>query len=118
MAEIELYSYAKCSTCRQAEAFLTAAGATVKKRDLFSERLDAGELRALFARIGISPRSAVATRSRPFAELGLAGRELSDDETIELMGQYPALIKRPVVVNGQRAVFGFNRSAIESLLTS
>jgi arsenate reductase-like glutaredoxin family protein len=37
-------------------------------------------------------------------------------EAIDLMLQHPNLIKRPVVVKGRKAVFGFDKDALEAAL--
>ncbi len=36
-------------------------------------------------------------------------------EAIALMLEHPNLIKRPIVVKGRRAVFGFDKEALEAL---
>jgi Spx/MgsR family transcriptional regulator len=117
MVQAELYAYDGCSSCRNAEALLRDRGATVNKREFFKDRMSAGEISALFARIGMTPKEMLATRSRPYRELGLAERSLTDDEIVELMAEHPALIRRPVLVVGDRGLAGFNRGSIEQLLT-
>jgi arsenate reductase-like glutaredoxin family protein len=54
----------------------------------------------------------VSTRSPVFK-----GRPLprSKREAIDLMMTQPNLIKRPILVQGRRAVFGFQRDAYEEL---
>jgi arsenate reductase (glutaredoxin) len=116
MVDAELYLYAGCSSCRNAEALLNDRGVTVKKREFFKDRMSAAEIAALFGRIGTTPKEMVATRSRPNRALGLAERTLTDDELVELMAEHPALIRRPIVVVGNRGLAGFNRAAIERLL--
>lgn len=116
MPDAELYSYDGCSSCRNAEALLNQRGAKLTKREFFKDRMSAAEIAALFARIGMTASSMLATRSRPFRELGLAKRPLSDDEIVDLMAEHPALIRRPIVVVGNRGLAGFNRGAIERLL--
>ena len=39
----------------------------------------------------------------------------SKREAIDLMMQHPNLIKRPIVIKGRRAVFGFDKAALERL---
>jgi arsenate reductase-like glutaredoxin family protein len=39
----------------------------------------------------------------------------SKREAIDLMLEQPNLIKRPVVVAGRRAIFGFDKAAYEAL---
>ncbi|MEA2597713.1 MAG: hypothetical protein QOF01_4182 [Thermomicrobiales bacterium] len=117
MVEFELYLYSGCSSCRNAEALIVRHGASVRKRDLFQSPLSANELMTLFARIGKSPQEMLAIRSRPYRELGLAARSLSEGEIVALMAEYPALVRRPiVVVVGERGEVGFNRAALERLV--
>src|SRR5262249_47789495 len=115
MADIELYHYARCSSCRDAETVLAERGAALVKRDLFEERLSVDEIAVLFARIGRTAQEMLAIRSRPYQQLGLGGLALSDGEIVELMAEYPALVRRPIVVAGRRGQVGFSRAAIERL---
>jgi arsenate reductase (glutaredoxin) len=116
MVEAELFSYDGCSSCRSAEALLRERGTAVKKREFFKDRMSGEEIAALFQRIDATPKEMLATRSRPYQALGLAVRTLSDDDIVGLMAEHPALIRRPVVVVGERGLAGFNRAAIERLL--
>lgn len=38
-------------------------------------------------------------------------------EAIDLMMQHPNLIKRPIVIKGKKAVFGFDKEALARLAT-
>ena len=117
MPGVEMYLYAHCSSCRNASALVDDLGVSAARRDIFKEKMTVAEIIVLFARTGLDPRTVLSTRSRPYTELGLAGKDLSGSEIIELMSQYPALIRRPLTVKGDRAVIGFNRVAIEALVT-
>ena len=39
----------------------------------------------------------------------------SKREAIELMLEHPNLIKRPIVVKGRKAIFGFDKEALQAL---
>jgi len=80
--------------------------------------MSADEIRSLFARAGLAPMAMLATRSRPYATLGIANRALTDDEIIALMAEHPALIRRPVTIKGRDAVVGLNQAGIEALLSN
>lgn len=118
MAAVELYVYSNCSSCTKASVLVSSLGVDAIRRDLFKERLSVEELRSLFDRVGLSPRDVLSTRSRPYTEFGLAKRILDDDEILELMAHYPALVRRPIVVKGDRAVVGLDQCKIEVLLAS
>lgn len=118
MTPTELYLYAHCSSCQNAEKLLEKHGIAATKRDLFKDRLTAGELGALFERIGKPACEMLSTRSRPYQQFGLAQRTLTDQEIVRLMAEYPALVRRPIVVAGEQGHVGFNRAAIERLVAT
>ncbi len=55
-------------------------------------------------------------RSPSFKQLGLEGKNLSDSELIELMLKEPRLVRRPVVVIGNKTYFGADTKMLESLI--
>ena len=66
--------------------------------------------------MGIPPRELLRTGEAIYKELGLAKRELSDDELIRHMAERPELIQRPIVERGNRAVLGRPTERIKELL--
>jgi arsenate reductase len=46
------------------------------------------------------------TSEHIYRDLGLAKKDLSDDELVDLMIKHPDLIQRPIVERGNRAVLG------------
>lgn len=55
-------------------------------------------------------------RSPVYKELGLESKTLTQREAIDLMLKEPNLIRRPLVLFGGRAVFGFDAGAYDDLL--
>jgi len=66
--------------------------------------LDAAELRALLAKLGIPARELLRTSEAAYRERGLADPGLSETTLIEAMCAEPRLMQRPIVVRGKRAV--------------
>ena len=116
MPKVEFFGYSSCSSCRNAEAMLARRGIEIDKRDLFQLPLSSSEIHALFERTGLTPTTVLSRRSRPYAALGLSERSLTDGEIILLMSEYPALIRRPIIVHGEEAVVGYIPAAIEALV--
>ncbi|VEH78899.1 transcriptional regulator of stress [Bacillus licheniformis] len=50
----------------------------------------------------------MATRSQAFKELNLDIEELTVSEVLELLIQKPKLLRRPIIVNGDKLVVGYN----------
>ena len=113
--DVEFYFYANCTSCRKADAFLRAERIPAIRRDIFKQKLSSTEIHALFDRAGISVTDALSTRSRPYLDLGLAGKQLSDDEIVNLMAEHPALLRRPLLVSKAGTLIGFNQGAYEAL---
>ena len=74
------------------------------------------KLRELLAKMGARPREILRTGEAAYKELGLGGREVSDDELVRLMVEHPDLIQRPIVERGDRAVLGRPTERIKELL--
>ena len=116
LTRIRLYSYSNCTSCKNAERVLREAGVAFEQRDLFGQPLSATELTTLFAKIGKTPGKMLPRRSIPYRSLGLADQDLDERGLINLMAEYPALIRRPIVVVGNAAVVGFDQTGLMQLL--
>lgn len=92
---------------------LAHAGISFKARDIFKKPLDADELRGLLARSSLdqlfSWRSPTARARR------LHAGALTEDDAIALMAAEPRLIRRPLLLAGDRLIVGADREAIASL---
>lgn len=86
--------------------------------DYFKEPFTVNELRGLFDEIGVEPSEVVSKRSKAWKTLGLADRDVTEDELLELMIEHPTLLRRPLIVKDGRAVVGFNQEQIEALIDS
>jgi len=111
---ITAYVYSRCSTCRTAESILQESDRPFTTRDLFKEPLDRAELDSLFKSIGKTPTEMLSTRSIPYRDLGLAEKNLDDAALLDLMSEYPALIRRPIVVIDGAAQIGLNQPALKA----
>jgi arsenate reductase-like glutaredoxin family protein len=57
----------------------------------------------------------VNTRSPAYKERGLDVSKMTKKQAIDLMLEEPNLIKRPLVLSGRKAVFGFDVDKYEDL---
>ncbi len=63
----------------------------------------AKELKQLFKQAGLRPQDAIRTRE-PAYEKYVAGKNLTDDQLIQIMAENVELLQRPIVVRGSKAV--------------
>jgi arsenate reductase len=106
VAELTVYEKRTCTTCRNLAVLLEERGVDFDRVDYHVEPLSEGEIRELVRKTGRPARELFRAREPVYAELGLGEREVDDDEAIALMAEHPALMQRPVVVRGDRAVLG------------
>src|SRR3546814_11225145 len=92
----------RCSKARWARAILEAAGAEVTVIDYLKAPPSAADLKALYARAGMTPREGLRT-----AETGAKALTHADDDAIlAAMTADPILIERPLVATDQGVVIG------------
>jgi arsenate reductase (glutaredoxin) len=104
--ELTVYEKRTCTTCKNLVALLEERGIDFDRVDYHVEPLSEDQIRELVRETGRPARELFRAREPAYAELGLAEREPDDDEAIALMAEHPALMQRPVVVRGERAVLG------------
>jgi len=64
------------------------------------------ELQKIIEMLGISARDLLRTTEQIYEDARLDREALSEDEIINAICQHPALLQRPIVVSGNRAVIG------------
>lgn len=98
------------------DRLLRESGVDFEKVNYYNEPLTKAKLTELIRKMKISPRELLRTSESIYKELGLAKRELKDDEIISLMVKHPDLIQRPIVERGNRAVLGRPTENVKELL--
>lgn len=92
------------------------SGAVVSERDFFKETLTEEEIRDMAALVGIE--QIFARRSPSLKQMGLADKELSEDEIVRLMLQEPKLVRRPLMRVGDKLLVGGAPAAMQAAITA
>jgi len=114
--KITIYQKPTCTTCRQVSAALREAGVDVRAVDYFVDPLPKTKLKELLRKMGIPARQLLRTREVRYKTLRLDERQLSDDELIDLMVEYPELMQRPIVEKGARAILARPAERLKEIL--
>jgi arsenate reductase (glutaredoxin) len=104
MATLTVYEKPTCTTCRKLRALLAEHGVEYESIDYHATGIREDELRELLGKLACGPREVLRTREPLVKELGLDEAGVSDDALIAQMVANPALLQRPIVVRGERAV--------------
>ncbi len=100
-----IYHNPRCSKSRQTLALLEEKGFQPEVIEYLKTPLNKAGLLSLLDSLGGEPDRLVRKKDAAFKELGLSGA-LEREQVAEIISQNPALMERPVVVNGQRAALG------------
>ena len=64
----------------------------------------------------MKPQDLIRKNEKVIKEEGLKFDDMSDDEIISLLIEYPILIERPILVSGDEAIVGRPPELIKSML--
>lgn len=106
-------TYAACGTCKKALAWLSARGIEVDVRAIVNEPPRPKELDAWMPKSGLAAKKWLNTSGQSYKALG--GKATFDGATDERIAAMLAgdgkLVKRPVLVDGEVVLVGFDEAA-------
>lgn len=102
---MKIYHNSRCSKSRDSFNFLTEKGIEFETIEYLKTPLTKQELTELLAKLNIPAKDLIRKGEADFKE-NFKGKELTEDQWIEAMVQFPKLIERPIVVKGDKAVIG------------
>tara|TARA_R110002095_G_scaffold101086_1_gene88849 strand:- start:2943 stop:3287 length:345 start_codon:yes stop_codon:yes gene_type:complete len=113
---IKIYHNPRCGKSRQTLALLEEAGIEPEVIEYLKTPPTAEELDSLLQKLKLAPQDLMRKGEDIYRELKLAERELSRQEAIAILVEYPKLIERPIVVKGRQAVLGRPPENVNALL--
>jgi arsenate reductase len=116
LSKITVYQKPTCTTCRQVHAALKERGVDFEAVDYYTDPIPREKLVDLLRKMGIGPRDLLRTKEEIYRKLELAKRDLSDDDLVDLMVEYPDLIQRPIVEKGSRAILARPAERLKDIL--
>jgi len=105
----------RCSKSRAGVALLEEKGVEFEIFKYLDDPLTPDELTGILEKLGKRPLDIIRKNEDIFKE-EFADKELSDEEWILAMLEYPRLIERPIVINGDKAIIGRPTEDIETIL--
>lgn len=104
--------YTKCSTCKKAKKHLEELGVSFEDRHIVEENPTKEELTEWISVSGYPVKKFFNTSGMKYRELGLKDRlpQMTDEEKIELLATDGMLVKRPLLIDGDRILVGFKEA--------
>ena len=110
--------YPKCTTCKKALAYLTAQGAEFETRDIKTQNPSEPELRQWHQQSGLPLKRFFNTSGLQYKALELKDKlpTMSEDEQFALLARDGMLVKRPILLCGDKVLVGFKEAEWEDTL--
>ena len=112
---MKIYHNPRCRKSRETLEIIKQTGKEVEIIEYLNDTPTEHELKEIIGLLGISPEQLLRKNEAVFKEK-FKGKTLTDAQWIKAMVDYPKLIERPIVVDGQKAVLGRPPENVKSLL--
>ena len=106
---VQVYCYAKCTTCKKALKWLDDKGVEYEAIDIKGEHPDEETLRKIYKKSDLPLRRFFNTSGMMYREMELSKKlpDMSEDEMFKILASDGMLVKRPLLVTDSKAVPGF-----------
>ena len=103
MEDITIYHNGRCSKSRGALEILIEQGIPHNVRWYLAEPLNKKELKALLKKLGMQP-SELVRKSEELYKEQFKDKDITEKEWLTILAENPALIERPIVEKGDKAI--------------
>lgn len=104
--KIVIYHNSRCSKSRETLQILEDNNVDAEIIDYLEDPPSPQELKRIIAMLGVTARDIMRSTEPVYHDANLDDDSLDDDVIIDAICEYPALMQRPIVVAGERAVIG------------
>ncbi len=113
-----LIQYPPCSTCQKAKAWLEGRGIAFESRNIKTENPGYAELKAWYEASGLPLKRFFNTSGLSYKALDLKNRlpEMSQEDQLQLLASDGMLVKRPLLISGNKILVGFREKEWEAIL--
>lgn len=112
---IKIFHNPRCSKSRETLSILTSTGIQPEIIDYLTNTPTKAELKNIIHKLGIKPYKLIRKEETIFKE-NFKGKELKDEQWIDVMILHPKLIERPIVINGDKAIIGRPPELVKTLM--
>ena len=113
---IQIYTTPSCASCRKAKKWFDQYKIPYSEKNIFSIKLSKEDIFRMLANSENGFDDIISTRSKVFKEKKLDPDNMSVQEVIELIIDYPSVLKRPIIINENELQVGYNNEDITIFL--
>jgi len=106
MSDVTIYHNPRCSKSRQTLDLLQQKGVDTDVVEYLNTPPDSTQLEHILTLLNLEPRELMRTNEAEYKVQGMDNPDLTREQLIALMVQYPKVIQRPIVVTNGKAAIG------------
>ena len=111
----KVYHNTRCKKSRAGLQYLQDKGLEVKIIEYLKNPLTVSELTDIFAKLSRKPSEMIRKQESVFKS-DFKGKSFTEDEWIRIIAENPKLLNRPIIIRGNKAVWGDPVENIEGIL--
>ncbi len=111
---IKIYHNTRCKKSRAGLQYLESKTKDFEIVEYLKTGLNEDELKEIFKKLGKKPEEMIRKQEKVYKE-NYKGKTFSDDEWIKIIAENPKLLNRPIVIKGEKAVWGDPPENIDEL---
>ena len=114
---MKVLCYPKCGTCKKALNWLDDNGIKYEYRHIVEENPTKDELKNWYEKSGLPLKKFFNTSGLKYKELNLKDRipQMTEEEIFDLLSTDGMLVKRPILIDGDKVLVGFKEEEWELL---
>ena len=112
--------YPKCSTCRKAKKWLDEHNAEYTERHIADKKPTYDELKEWYEKSGQPLKKFFNTSGLLYKEMKMKDKlpSMSEEEQLRLLSTNGMLVKRPILVTGDKVLVGFREAEWDDVIRS
>lgn len=105
----------RCGKSREAIKVLEESGKEYEVREYLKLTLSKEELKEVLSKLNLKPMDIVRTNEEEW-KINFKNKEMSDEDILDAMVEYPKLIQRPIVTDEKSGVVGRPKELVENFI--
>lgn len=113
---IQIYTTPSCASCRKAKKWFDKYNIPYSEKNIFSIKLSKEDIFKMLTNSENGFEDIISTRSKIFKEKKLEPEDMSVQDLVDFIIDYPSVLKRPIIINESELQVGYNNEDITIFL--
>lgn len=116
MSKITIYEKPTCTTCRKVLKALEEAGIDFEKVNYYIKPFTKTKLQNLLKKMKMKPSELLRKNEKAYKDLDMKNKKYTETRILDLMTKNPALVQRPIVEKGAKAILARPPERLKEIL--